>query len=373
MAAFSRPMIGHRGEAFKNLYRDIHPRLQNTLRNETAGLSFHLVGLGRDGGLDPQSRRSRRALLHVRRVLRQMARRRQTLRQKRRAACRSSGENISIPARSTKNSRPESSTRSTLIHNETSTGVMNPLPEDLRCRQALSRCRADRRYRLLFLGRRDRDGRTRHRRHAYRLAKGARPASRLFALLGFGKRLRSRSRTDTDRGYYFDFLEFKKQQDADMTPSTPSIGHIHALQSKLDEIFAEGLADRHARHARTNRLVHEWVRRERFRLLRRGRLPLRHTHLRAERSRDRRRQTRARSTRKTPPRDRRRLRQDQRHKPSDSRTWATKRRKRRRTCSNVWMIVSAHEARKQSTSMVANRGLPGLLTARSSAGHGVCS
>src|SRR5438045_2779513 len=28
MAAFSRPMIGHRGEDFKNLYRDIHPRLQ---------------------------------------------------------------------------------------------------------------------------------------------------------------------------------------------------------------------------------------------------------------------------------------------------------------------------------------------------------
>src|SRR5438477_12026643 len=28
MAAFSRPMIGHRGEDFKNLYREIHPKLQ---------------------------------------------------------------------------------------------------------------------------------------------------------------------------------------------------------------------------------------------------------------------------------------------------------------------------------------------------------
>ena len=28
LAAFSRPMIGHRGEAFKNLYREIHPLLQ---------------------------------------------------------------------------------------------------------------------------------------------------------------------------------------------------------------------------------------------------------------------------------------------------------------------------------------------------------
>src|SRR5205085_11805463 len=28
LAAFSQPVIGHRGEAFKNLYREIHPRLQ---------------------------------------------------------------------------------------------------------------------------------------------------------------------------------------------------------------------------------------------------------------------------------------------------------------------------------------------------------
>ena len=46
-----------------------------------------------------------------------------------------------------------------------------------------------------------------------------------------------------DRGYYFDFLEFKKQQAEDMTPSTPSISHIYALQSKLDDIFAEGVDD----------------------------------------------------------------------------------------------------------------------------------
>src|SRR6266446_7948289 len=28
LAAFSRPMIGHRGEPFKNLYQEIHPKLQ---------------------------------------------------------------------------------------------------------------------------------------------------------------------------------------------------------------------------------------------------------------------------------------------------------------------------------------------------------
>jgi aspartate aminotransferase-like enzyme len=49
-----------------------------------------------------------------------------------------------------------------------------------------------------------------------------------------------------------------------MTPSTPSIGHIFALQSKLDEIFDEGLQARFDRHAKTNALVHDWVRKSGF-------------------------------------------------------------------------------------------------------------
>ena len=80
LAAFARPMIGHRGEAFKNLYREIHPRLQELFGTKSARFSFHLIGLGRDGSSHPQCRARARAVLHVRRVLRQVARRRQTLR-----------------------------------------------------------------------------------------------------------------------------------------------------------------------------------------------------------------------------------------------------------------------------------------------------
>jgi len=39
-----------------------------------------------------------------------------------------------------------------------------------------------------------------------------------------------------------------------MTPSTPSISHIYALQSKLDDIFSEGVENRFGRHAETNAL-----------------------------------------------------------------------------------------------------------------------
>jgi aspartate aminotransferase-like enzyme len=85
-----------------------------------------------------------------------------------------------------------------------------------------------------------------------------------FSLFSVSERGFTRAQQQSDRGYYFDFLEFKKNQESDMTPTTPSIAHIHALQSKLDDIFSEGLEERYARHRRTNALVHEWVRRRGF-------------------------------------------------------------------------------------------------------------
>ncbi|MEO6845906.1 MAG: alanine--glyoxylate aminotransferase family protein, partial [Chthoniobacterales bacterium] len=70
--------------------------------------------------------------------------------------------------------------------------------------------------------------------------------------------------TISDRGYYFDFLEFKKNQADHMTPSTPVIPLIYALKSKLEDIFAEGLEKRHARHAHLNKMVHDWVKQQGF-------------------------------------------------------------------------------------------------------------
>ena len=43
-----------------------------------------------------------------------------------------------------------------------------------------------------------------------------------------------------------------------MTPSTPVIPLFYALRSKLDDIAAEGLPARYARHARLNRMVRDW-------------------------------------------------------------------------------------------------------------------
>jgi aspartate aminotransferase-like enzyme len=151
----------------------------------------------------------------------------------------------------------------TLIHNETSTGVMNPLPE-ICCTLAKYPEVA------LIVDSVSSFSAVPIPMDAYGidvLLTGSQKALALppgFALFSVSEKAFARAEQAIDRGYYFDFLEFKKQQTGDMTPTTPSIGHIYALQSKLEEIFAEGLTNRYARHARTNALVHAWVRERGF-------------------------------------------------------------------------------------------------------------
>ncbi len=73
-AAFSRPMIGHRGEDFKNLYRAIHPGLQTLFGTKQPVFLSTSSAWGVMEASDPEPGRSRSALLHVRRVLGQMVR-----------------------------------------------------------------------------------------------------------------------------------------------------------------------------------------------------------------------------------------------------------------------------------------------------------
>lgn len=80
-----------------------------------------------------------------------------------------------------------------------------------------------------------------------------------MALFSVSEKAMKRASEVKGRGYYFDFIEFQKNHEGDMTPSTPVISHIYALQSKLEDIAAEGLENRYARHAATNKLVADWV------------------------------------------------------------------------------------------------------------------
>jgi len=87
-----------------------------------------------------------------------------------------------------------------------------------------------------------------------------------LSLLSVSKRALERAAQVDGRGYYFDFLEFQRNHENGMTPSTPVIPLIYALRSKLEDIRAEGAPARYARHARLNRLVRDWGHRKGFAL-----------------------------------------------------------------------------------------------------------
>ena len=87
-----------------------------------------------------------------------------------------------------------------------------------------------------------------------------------LSLLSVSKRALERAAKTPGRGYYFDFVEFQKNHEAGMTPSTPTIPHIYALKSKLEDIKAEGVENRYARHARLNKTVRDHIDAKGFKL-----------------------------------------------------------------------------------------------------------
>ncbi|HZZ56206.1 MAG TPA: aminotransferase class V-fold PLP-dependent enzyme, partial [Opitutaceae bacterium] len=87
-----------------------------------------------------------------------------------------------------------------------------------------------------------------------------------LSLLSVSPRALARAAQTGGRGYYFDFAEFQKNHEAGMTPSTPVIPLIYALRSKLEDIRAEGVEARHARHRRLNQQVRAWGAKAGFKL-----------------------------------------------------------------------------------------------------------
>src|SRR5437867_10478104 len=261
-AAFSRPLIRHRSDDFKKHYRAIHPKLQTLfgtkqpvfLSTSSAwgvmeaytrnlvdrGVLCCMCGAFSDKWFDVARRCGKKAEplevewgkhIDPKEVDRQLA----------------TGKFDTV----------------TLTHSETSTGVMNPLP---------GICSVLAKYPdvALIVDTVSSFSAVKIDMDALGIAvllTGAQKALALppgFSLFSVSEKAFARAEKIPNRGFYFDFLEFKEDQAEWITPSTPSIAHIHALQSKLDEIFDEGLDPRFARHARTNALVHDLVRRGGF-------------------------------------------------------------------------------------------------------------
>ena len=85
-----------------------------------------------------------------------------------------------------------------------------------------------------------------------------------LAIFACSEAAMERAKSMPNRGYYFDFVEFAKNAEKNNTPSTPAISLIFGLQHMLGTIAAEGLPARFARHLANNALIHAWGARHGF-------------------------------------------------------------------------------------------------------------
>ncbi len=87
-----------------------------------------------------------------------------------------------------------------------------------------------------------------------------------LAVFAVSEAAMERAKTIQNRGYYFDFVEFAKNDAANNTPTTPSISLLFGLQYILGEIQKEGFGKRKARHTKTNAMIHAWGEKHHFEL-----------------------------------------------------------------------------------------------------------
>lgn len=80
-----------------------------------------------------------------------------------------------------------------------------------------------------------------------------------LALAAVSERAMEKAKTVENRGWYFDLLRLEKHRVKDSSPATPAMALVFALDRQLDRIFAEGLENRFARHTAMANRVHEWA------------------------------------------------------------------------------------------------------------------
>src|SRR5438876_2499866 len=262
--AFRSPMIGHRSQGFKDLYARIQPQLQQLFYTKQP---VYLSTSSAWGVMEGAIRN-----LVFQKVLSCMCGAFSDKWFEVSKRCGKEAEALQVPWGSPiRAGQVDARLASgqfdalTLIHNETSTGVMSPLEEIA----ALKRKYPD----VMFIV--DAVSSLSATKIEFDalgidvLLAGTQKALALppgMALFTCSPAALAKAATMKDRGYYFDFVEFQKNAEQNMTPSTPSIGHVYALASKLEEMFSEGLEARYARHAKLAQMTRDWAARHGFTL-----------------------------------------------------------------------------------------------------------
>jgi aspartate aminotransferase-like enzyme len=255
--AMTQPMIGHRGQGFKDLYARIQPKLQQLLGTK------QLVYLSTSSAWGVMEGSIRN--LVSKKVLNCMCGAFSDKWLDVSQRCGKQAEGLKVewgqPTRAEAIDKKLATGQFdalTLIHNETSTGVMSPLgeiaalkkkyPDVMFIVDAVSSMTATR----LDFDQLGIDVLLAGTQKAFAMPPG-------LAVFVCSPAALAKAATIKDRGYYFDFVEFQKNAEQSMTPSTPSIPHIYALESKLEDFFTEGLDARYLRHATLAKMTRGWA------------------------------------------------------------------------------------------------------------------
>jgi aspartate aminotransferase-like enzyme len=80
-----------------------------------------------------------------------------------------------------------------------------------------------------------------------------------LAVASVSERALSRAQAVPPRSYYFNLMKMHKSHLKNQTPSTPAIPHLFALNAQLDDMLDEGLDERFARHETMAKIVQSWA------------------------------------------------------------------------------------------------------------------
>jgi len=86
-----------------------------------------------------------------------------------------------------------------------------------------------------------------------------------LAVFAVSNRAMEKSKEVPDRGYYFDFQQFAKSAAKNQTPTTPCVPHIMALHYQCTRLLEEGMENVWARHKKMGEYVRGWAK-EKFEL-----------------------------------------------------------------------------------------------------------
>ncbi|PJF20993.1 MAG: aminotransferase [Phototrophicales bacterium] len=80
-----------------------------------------------------------------------------------------------------------------------------------------------------------------------------------IAFAAVSDRVLERAKQIPHRGYYFDFIELDKSLQKNNTPSTPPISLMYAADRQLTDVLNEGMENRWQRHLQMRQITHEWA------------------------------------------------------------------------------------------------------------------